>query len=79
MKVTLKLYFDYLNGVGVDLRFGTILTELLLWRNGPQDESPAYELPEAIVVSKPTSVDVRGKVEVTVSVKNRGTYTENTF
>lgn len=78
LRVTLRMIFDVADGIDVDLRFGTILTSVLLYRH-QGDSSPAYELPSAIVVGKPTTVPVRGRIEMTATIKNKGAFTENLY
>lgn len=78
LKVTLRLYFDITNGIDVVIAFGTVLTNLLLYRH-LSDATPAYTIDSAVVIAKPTTVQVRGRVETTVTVKNKGSWTENVY
>lgn len=78
LRVTLRLLFDITDGIDVNLKRGTVLTEVLLYRRSG-DTLPAYELPTAIVIGKPTTVQVHGRVETNATIKNKGSFTENLY
>lgn len=78
-RVTLRLRFDLVAGVGwSNIQFGTVVDELLLYRNA-NDQYPAYEFPEAIVIEDPETVEVEGECELTLVLKNKGTFSVNRY
>lgn len=76
LMVELGLWFDIGVSNHLAIQTGTILTDVRLFR-AFDDATPAYEIPEAIVVGKPQRVEVRGRIEVTCRIKNRGAWTED--
>lgn len=78
LKVTLRLYFNIADGIQVDLRFGTILLNVWLFRNRG-DSLPAFQMPVAVVIGSPQTVEVRGRCEMTVTIKNKGQWVDNRY
>lgn len=78
LTVTLRLYFDLTDGIGLEVYTGDILYNVYLYR-ADGDASPAFTLPEAIVTQSPESVEVRGRCELTLTIKNRGLYEQNRY
>lgn len=76
LRVTLRFLWSVLTGIGVTLNRGTVIENLLLYHN-ENDVTPAYEVPRAIVISRPTTVNVRGRIEKVCTIKNKGRYVEN--
>lgn len=76
LDVTLRLYFDLTAGITVVVYTGDVIENVELFRSA-SDVTPAFTLPEAIVVSSPETVEVRGKCEITMTIKNRGYYDQS--
>lgn len=73
LSVRVQFYFDLTTGAAAGLRPGTELTNVNLYRVASSDL--AYTIPTAIVVGRTFSAQVRGRLEVTATIKNKGTFT----
>jgi hypothetical protein len=73
LTVTIQFYFDVASGVAADLAEGTVLTNLKLYRD-LSDTNPAFTLASALVTQFEQKGEVRGKIECTATVKNKGSY-----
>jgi hypothetical protein len=75
--ITMTIYQNALSGIYADVSAGTVLTDLLPYRN-LNDGSPAFNFPLALVTRSGNPVKVRGGgMQVSVTAKNKGTYTKN--
>lgn len=74
--ITIKLYLDIATGQPSLVKRGTVLNSLKLYRNR-DDATPAFDIPEALVVRRTQGGEVRGKMEVSCEIHTQGDYTEN--
>jgi hypothetical protein len=74
--ITMRLFQDTTTGVYAVIKAGTVLTDLILFRNSG-DTDPAFSFPTALVIRSGNPVRVRGGVYLDITAKNKGTYTTN--
>jgi hypothetical protein len=67
---------DIVTGNYAAVRRGTIITNLELFRIDGET-TPAFSVPQALVVRSKQSGEIRGRVEWQAEIHSRGTYTYN--
>jgi hypothetical protein len=61
------------DGVFPGIYKGAILTNVVLWSNR-NNSAPDYSIPEAIVTEESTPVEVKGQIQYTCTIRNKGAY-----
>jgi hypothetical protein len=76
--VSLGIYFDTTTGTNLTFSTGAVISNVLLYFNSG-DATPAFNIPLALVMSNPKTVEVRGRCETTFQIGNKGPYNRNNF